>query len=143
MVRISAGSCQNLKNWNLLQSGQALGIMTIAGKFSNADAIFVGVRSCCLLPSHRNNLVENQVCGFINAGSLLNSLPLEIKSSPSHPNFMNRLKSYYHVAKHSILHLLGVNSRLTAVRCMVRLAHSPLNTNKKSYRICVCGDIET
>jgi len=47
-VRISAGSCQDLRNWNLLQSGQALGIMTVAGKFSNADAIFVGVRSCCL-----------------------------------------------------------------------------------------------
>jgi len=27
----------------LLQSGQALGIMTVAKKFSNADAIFVGV----------------------------------------------------------------------------------------------------
>ena len=35
---------------------------TVAGKFSNAEAIFVGVRSCCLLPSHRNNLVEDQVC---------------------------------------------------------------------------------
>jgi len=56
------GSCQDLKNWNLLQSGQSLGIMTVAGKFSNVDAIFVGVRSCCLLPSHRNNLVEDQVC---------------------------------------------------------------------------------
>ena len=62
VVRISAGSCQDLKYWILLQSGQALGIMTVAGKFSNADAIFVGVRSCCLLPSHRNNLVEDQVC---------------------------------------------------------------------------------
>jgi len=50
------------RNWNLLQSGQALGIMTVAGKFSNADAIFVGIRSCCLLPSHRYNLVEDQVC---------------------------------------------------------------------------------
>jgi len=59
---MSAGSYQDLKNWNLLQSGQALGIMTAAGKLSNADAIFVGVRSCCLLPSHRNNFVEDQVC---------------------------------------------------------------------------------
>ena len=62
VVRISAGSCQDLKNWNLLQFGQALVIMTVAGKFSNADAIFVGVRWCCLLPSHRKNLVEDQVC---------------------------------------------------------------------------------
>jgi len=38
------------------------GITTAAGKLSNADAVFVGVRSCCLLPSHRNNLVEGQVC---------------------------------------------------------------------------------
>jgi len=80
---------------------------------------------------------------FRKACSLWNSLPLEIKSSPSHPNFMNRLKSYYHVAKQNTLHLLGVNPRLTSVRCMLRLAHSPLNINKKSYRTCVCGDIET
>ena len=26
---------------------------------------------------------------------------------------------------------------------MFRLAHSPLNINKKSYRTCACGDIET
>ena len=56
---------------------------------------------------------------------------------------MNRLMSYYHVAKQNTHHLLGVNPRLTSVRCMLRLAHSPLNINKKSYRTCVCGDIET
>ena len=49
VVRISAGSHQDLKNCNLLQSGLALGIMTVAGKFSNADANFVEVRSCCFL----------------------------------------------------------------------------------------------
>ena len=38
---------------------------------------------------------------------------------------------------------LGFNPRLTSVRCMLCLAHSPLNINKKSYRTCVCGDIET
>ena len=43
----------------LLQSGQALGILAVAGKLSNAYVIFVGVRSCCLLPSHRNNFVED------------------------------------------------------------------------------------
>jgi len=51
--------------------------------------------------------------------------------------------SYYHVAKQNTHHLLGVNPRLISVRCMLRLAHSPLNINKKSYRTCVCGDIET
>ena len=56
---------------------------------------------------------------------------------------MNRLKSYYHVAKHNTLHLLGVNPRLTSVRCMLRLTHNPLNISKKFYRTCVCGDIET
>jgi len=56
---------------------------------------------------------------------------------------MNRLKSYYHVAKKNTHHLLGVNSHLTSVRCMLRLAHSPLNINKRSYRTCVCGDIKT
>jgi len=59
VVRISAGSCQDLKNRNsLAKSGQ--------GNSPNADAIFVGVRSCCLLPSHRNNLVE----GLRNGQSL-------------------------------------------------------------------------
>jgi len=56
---------------------------------------------------------------------------------------MNRLKSYYHVGKHSTLHLWGVNPRLTSVRCMLCFARSPLNINKKSYRTCVCSDIET
>jgi len=51
--------------------------------------------------------------------------------------------SYYHVAKQNTHHLLGVNPRLTSVLCMLRLAHSPLNINKKSYRTCVCSDIET
>jgi len=45
---------QNLKNWNLLQSGQVTGTTNVAGKHSNRDAIFVRVWSCCLLPSHRN-----------------------------------------------------------------------------------------
>ena len=81
--------------------------------------------------------------GILSHCSLWNFLPLEIKSSPSHPNFMNRLMSYYHVAKQNTHHLLGVNPHLTSVRCMLRLAHSPLNINKKSYRTCVCGDIET
>ena len=70
--RISAGSCQDLKNWNLLQSGHALGIMTVAGNFSNADAIFVGVWLCCLLPYHRNNFVENQVRA-VEMGNLFNT----------------------------------------------------------------------
>jgi len=39
---------------------------------------------------------------------------------------MNLLKSYYHVTKHSAIHLLGVNPRLTSVRCMLRRAQSPL-----------------
>jgi len=52
--------------------------------------------------------------------SIWNSLPLEIKSSPSHLNFMNCITSSYHVAKHSTLHLWGVNPPLTSVRCMVR-----------------------
>ena len=55
------GRNKTLNNWNLLPSGQALGIMTVAGKLSNADASFVGVQSCCLLHSHRNNFGEDQV----------------------------------------------------------------------------------
>jgi len=51
--------------------------------------------------------------------------------------------SYYHVAKQNIHHLLGVNPSLTSIHCMLRLAHSPLDINKKSYRTCVCGCIET
>jgi len=37
--------------------------MTVAGKLSNAIAIFDGVRSCCLLPSHRNNFVKVEKMG--------------------------------------------------------------------------------
>jgi len=44
----------------LLQSGTPLS-MTVAGKLCNVDAIFIRVYSCCLLPSHQNNLVEDQV----------------------------------------------------------------------------------
>jgi len=35
---------------------------------------------------------------------------------------MNHLKCYYHVAKHSVFHFLGVNPCLTSVRCMLCLA---------------------
>jgi len=52
----------------LLKSGQALGTMTVVGKLSNVDAILVGIRSCCLLPSHRNNL-EVQYHGVVTRGS--------------------------------------------------------------------------
>ena len=85
MVRISAGSFQDLKNWNLLQSGQALGIMTVAGNFSNADAIFVGVRSCCLLPSYRNNLVEDQVCAVEKWAILFNTVNKSLLGRSSMP----------------------------------------------------------
>jgi len=65
-----------LKNWNLLQSGQALGIMTVAGKFSNADASFVGVRSCC----HR----RPSVCGW-EMGVLFNTLNKSLPGRSSMP----------------------------------------------------------
>ena len=42
-LQSTAGSYHDLKIWNLLQSGQALGIVTVARKLSNADAVFVGV----------------------------------------------------------------------------------------------------
>jgi len=61
VLQTSAGPYQDLKIWNLLQSGQGLGAMTAAGNLSNEDVVFVGVRSCCFLPSHRNNFVEDQV----------------------------------------------------------------------------------
>ena len=84
MVRISPGPCQELKNWNLLQSGQALGIMTVAGKFSNADAIFVGVRSCCLLHTHRNNLVEDQVFAVGNGRALQHPKQISARAMGGH-----------------------------------------------------------
>ena len=55
---------------------------------------------------------------------------------------MNPFKSYYKVAKHTSTSW-EVNPRLTSVRCMLRFAHSPLNTSTKSHLICVCGDNET
>jgi len=47
-----AGSNQDLKNWNLLQSGQAFSIVTVAGEHSKVDS---------LLPSNQNNFVEDQM----------------------------------------------------------------------------------
>ena len=80
------------------------------------------------IPLLKNSVAFNF---FLREASILwNSLTLENKSSPSHANFMNHLKSYYHVAKYSALHLLGVNPRLTSVRYMLRFAYSPLNINK-------------
>jgi len=53
---------------------------------------------------------------------------------------MNRLKSFYHVAKHStptFWELMSKSSFLYASPCPQSII------NKKSHRICVCGDIET
>jgi len=66
--------------------------------------------------------------GILSPCNLWNSLPLEIKSSPSHPNFKNRLKSYYHVAKHGTPHLFRVI--LIYNSFVVCFAHSPWNINK-------------
>ena len=32
---------------------------------------------------------------------------------------------------------------MTSIRCMLRFAHSPLNVTKNSYRVCICGEMET
>ena len=45
--------------------------------------------------------------------------------------------------KKSTHHLLGLNPRMTSIRCMLRFAHSPLNMTKNNYRVCVCGEMET
>ena len=66
--------------------------------------------------------------GILSPCNLWNSLPLEIKSSPSHPNFKNRLKSYYHVAKHGTPNLFRVI--LIYNSFVVCFAHSPWNINK-------------
>jgi len=90
-------------------------------KIKFGQKLFASLKICT--PVHLWTLVFNfflrKVC------SLWNSLPLEIES-PSHANFMNRWKPSHHVAKHSSLHLLGGNPRLTSVRCILRVAHSPL-----------------
>ena len=58
---------------------------------------------------------------FLNeAYSLWNSLPLSITSSANHSIFMNRLNTHCHIPKNSTHNLLGINSHLTSIRCLLR-----------------------
>ena len=91
------------------------------------------------IPLFKKSLAYNFF--FRKASSLWNSLPLQIKSSASHSIFMNRLNSYYHILK-SAHHLLGLNSHMTSIRCLLSFARSPYIT-KNNYHVCMCGEMET
>jgi len=107
-------------------------------------------RACCTKGKNRNSSGKTQslasqpsACNFFlrTASSLWSSLPIIMKCSASHPIFMNRPSSHYHLSKNSTHHLLRINPHLTSIRCMLRFAHSPLNTNKTNNRVCVCDNL--
>ena len=75
------------------------------------------------------------VCGMHY--QFLSNLPLVFSS------FTLRLETFYCGSKHNCWHLHGSNPRNTSLRCRLRLGHSVLNLNKRTYRMCLCGKKET
>jgi len=79
---------------------------------------------------------------FYHASNLWNFLPPEIQESKSMSYFALRLKKFYGInSKPNLTHLIGNDSKFTAIHCMLRMGHSPLNTSKR-YRKCICGETE-
>jgi len=69
-------------------------------------------------------------------------LPAEIQESKSISSFTLRLKKFYGInSKPNLTHLIGNDSKFTAIHCMLRMGHSPLNISKR-YRKCICGETE-
>jgi len=80
---------------------------------------------------------------FRKASSLWNALPIFVKSSSSFSSFKLRLETFYCGSKHNCRHLHGSSPRNTSLRCRLRLGHSVLNQNKRTYHMCLCGNKET
>jgi len=71
---------------------------------------------------------------FSTTGNQILSQPLHLHESLKFP--LSHIKKKYSS-------LLGLNPQMTSIRCMLRLAHSPLNITKNNYRVCICGEMET
>jgi len=74
---------------------------------------------------------------FWKAASLWNALPAAIKSSTSFCPLI-RLESFWCGRKQNYWHLHGSNPNITCLHCRLRLGHSVLNLNKRTYRSCSC-----
>ena len=80
---------------------------------------------------------------FNKASKLWNNLPHEIQSNSSHSVFVSSVTSFYGLdTKGDLYHLHGSHPGSNSLLCMLRLGHSPLNTNCLNYRTCACGSIE-
>jgi len=93
------------------------------------------------IPLAKKNTFFNSF--FQKAASLWNALPVFVKSSATFSSFKLRLETFYWGSKHNCWHLHGSNPRNTSLRCRLRLGHSVLNLNKRTYRMCLCGNNET
>jgi len=80
---------------------------------------------------------------FQKGASLWNALPIFVKSSTSFSSFKLRQDTFYWGAKHNCWYLHDSNPRNTSLRCRLRLGHSVLNLNKRTYHMCLCGNKET
>jgi len=93
------------------------------------------------IPLAEKNILFNSF--FRKASSLWNALPIVVKSSASFSSFKFRLESFYCDLKRNCWHLYDSNPRRTSLRCRLRLGHSALNLNKRTYRLYSRGSRET
>ena len=91
-------------------------------------------------PSCRTALFHSSF--FLKASWLWTSLPTSVQSLG--PNlFPSKVTVLICGKSHQVLHLCGVNLRVTSWLCMLCLSHSPLNPECKHYRLCSCGLSQT
>ena len=93
------------------------------------------------IPLAKKNILFNSF--FRKGDSLWHALPIFVKSSASFSSFKLRLETFYCGSKHNCWYLHGSNPRNTWLRCRLRLGHSVLILNKRTYRMGLCGNKET
>jgi len=84
------------------------------------------------IPLAKKHILYNSF--FRKAASLWNALPMFVKSYASFSSFKLRRETFYCGSKHNCWHLHGSNPGNTSLRCRLRLGHSVLNLNKRTYR---------
>jgi len=88
------------------------------------------------LPSCPTVLFHNSV--FLKASRPCNSLPTSVKSLG--PNlFRSKATALICGNSHQVLHLCGVNPRVTSWLCVLLLRHSPSKPDYEHYCLCSCG----
>ena len=92
------------------------------------------------IPLNKNIYIFNSF--FRKAASLWNPLPAVVRSSANLSSFKLRLETFYCGSKRNYWHLHGSNLRNISLRCRLRMCHSILNLNKRTFRLCSCGSKE-